>query len=309
LKDLIIFIKDHLIYFSKKSFLIPLLIFLGVIIFLSYYFDIESIILQANMNKFERMVIYLLLYGFGYYSTVFWYGFMYKTPKVISPPFLISSFILLIILAIDKTILLHSLLAENLSTYPFVYFTSRLFKLLTLPVMTVIVSLLLAGIMNFKFKNTGLTYNNLKIMPFIYLLSGTLLLVVAASFTQGFQNYYPMYKTTLASKATNIPEYIFILLFESTYGLNLLSVEVIFRGILTISFIRFLGKGSIFPMVTVYCFIHFGKPVIECISSIFGGYLLGVIALYTRSIIGGSILHIGLAWQMEVIAWIQELND
>jgi hypothetical protein len=255
------------------------------------------------------MAVYLLLYGFGYYSTAFWYGFIYKNPKVISLQFLISSFLLLIILAADRTILLHNLLAENLSTYPFVYFTSRLLKQLTLPVMTVIVCFLLACIMNLKFKNAGLTCNNLKIKTIIYLLSGTLLLVVIAVFNQGFQNYYPMYKTTLASKETNIPEYILILLFESIYGLNLLSVEVIFRGILTISFIRFLGKGSIFPMVTVYCFIHFGKPVFECISSIFGGYLLGVIALYTRSIIGGSILHIGLAGQMEILAWIRNLND
>ena len=69
---------------------------------------------------------------------------------------------------------------------------------------------------------------------------------------------------------------------------------------------KFLGKGSVYPMVALYCFYHFGKPWGEAASSIIGGYILGVISLYTRSIFGGVLIHIGIAWMMELVAAIQK---
>jgi hypothetical protein len=53
-------------------------------------------------------------------------------------------------------------------------------------------------------------------------------------------------------------------------------------------------------MATMYVFIHFGKPLGETISSFFGGIILGVIAYETKSIIGGIIIHVGIAWLMEL---------
>ena len=67
---------------------------------------------------------------------------------------------------------------------------------------------------------------------------------------------------------------------------------------------QILGKHAVIPMVTIYCFLHFGKPTGEAISSIFGGYILGVIALYTRSIWGGILIHIGVARMMEAAAYV-----
>jgi hypothetical protein len=53
--------------------------------------------------------------------------------------------------------------------------------------------------------------------------------------------------------------------------------------------------------------LHFGKPMGEAVSSIFGGFILGVIALYSRSILGGVIIHLGVAWLMEFTAWCQHI--
>ena len=53
--------------------------------------------------------------------------------------------------------------------------------------------------------------------------------------------------------------------------------------------------------------LHFGKPLGECISSVFGGYILGVIALYSRNIWGGVVLHMGVAALMELAAFSQLL--
>jgi hypothetical protein len=57
-------------------------------------------------------------------------------------------------------------------------------------------------------------------------------------------------------------------------------------------------------MAAFYCTIHFGKPLGECISSYFGGMVLGVLAYRTRSILGGLIVHLGLAWMMELGGWL-----
>jgi hypothetical protein len=53
-------------------------------------------------------------------------------------------------------------------------------------------------------------------------------------------------------------------------------------------------------MAVFYCAIHFGKPMAECISSFFGGIILGVITYNTRTIWGGVIVHLGIAWLMEI---------
>jgi hypothetical protein len=38
---------------------------------------------------------------------------------------------------------------------------------------------------------------------------------------------------------------------------------------------------------------------------VIGGYILGVVAYETKSIWGGVIVHLGIAWMMEVVAFAQ----
>jgi hypothetical protein len=59
-------------------------------------------------------------------------------------------------------------------------------------------------------------------------------------------------------------------------------------------------------MITVYCFLHFGKPAGEAISSIFGGYILGILAFRSRNIYGGLIAHLGVAWGMDWLAFLNK---
>jgi len=93
-------------------------------------------------------------------------------------------------------------------------------------------------------------------------------------------------------------------IYELFYGFDFLSVELFFRGFLVIALSRFVGKDAILPMVAVYCFLHFGKPAGEAISSIFGGYILGILAYSSRNIYGGLIAHLGVAWGMELMAYL-----
>ena len=82
--------------------------------------------------------------------------------------------------------------------------------------------------------------------------------------------------------------------------------EFFFRGMLVIGMAKILGKASVFPMVAMYVFIHLGKPMGEAISSSMGGFILGVIAYYSRNIWGGVCIHLGIAWLMEIAAFVMK---
>ena len=63
-----------------------------------------------------------------------------------------------------------------------------------------------------------------------------------------------------------------------------------------------LGVNAIFVMIIPYCMIHYGKPLPETIGAMGAGILLGTIAIGTRSIWGGVIVHVPVAVTMDVLA-------
>ena len=48
-------------------------------------------------------------------------------------------------------------------------------------------------------------------------------------------------------------------------------------------------------MIVPYCMIHYGKPMPETLGAIVAGLILGTLAMRTRSIWGGVLIHIGVA--------------
>jgi len=152
----------------------------------------------------------------------------------------------------------------------------------------------------------GLTFKNLDLKPYFLMLLIMAPLITLASTQGDFLATYPKFKPWFPQGdifGLNKMELTFI--YEITYAFNFISLELFFRGALVISMVAIMGKHAVLPMAVTYCFLHFGKPLAECISSFFGGYLLGLIAFYTRSIVGGFIVHMGIAFMMEIAALIQ----
>ena len=54
-----------------------------------------------------------------------------------------------------------------------------------------------------------------------------------------------------------------------------------------------------------YCMIHFTKPLIEVIAALPAGLVLGLFAMRARSIWGGVLLHVAVAWLMDALALLQ----
>ncbi|TAE50931.1 MAG: CPBP family intramembrane metalloprotease, partial [Bacteroidetes bacterium] len=130
-------------------------------------------------------------------------------------------------------------------------------------------------------------------------------LVLAASFESGFINYYPTLRPGQVARLEHIPAWAAYLLYNTVYASDFVWEELIFRGFLIIGMAGVLGRGAVLPMSVIYCFRHFAKPPGEAISSIFGGYILGVFALRSRSVMGGVMVHVGVALLMELAALLQ----
>ncbi len=134
------------------------------------------------------------------------------------------------------------------------------------------------------------------------MLACMLPVIIIAANNAGFLAAYP--KAGKAAGLERTDSLLKFIWFELVYALDFLSIEFFFRGFLIIAFIKYGGAKAIIPAASFYCCIHLGKPMPEAISSFFGGMLLGIISYNTLSIWGGLLIHIGIAWFMELASII-----
>jgi hypothetical protein len=156
-------------------------------------------------------------------------------------------------------------------------------------------------------QSVGLTRQGFNARPYFFLLLFLVPLIALASTQPDFLRFYPKFKNLSFINGHAHPEWPWKLLYELSYGLDFLSIELFFRGFLVIGLVRWAGPKVILPMAAFYCTVHFGKPLGECVTSFFGGLVLGVLAFRTRSILGGLMVHLGLAWMMELGGWLGNL--
>ncbi|HEY6176852.1 MAG TPA: CPBP family intramembrane glutamic endopeptidase [Kofleriaceae bacterium] len=119
--------------------------------------------------------------------------------------------------------------------------------------------------------------------------------VLIASTTRAFRETYPFYRIANRSLGD-------LAMWEALYAAQFLSLEFFFRGFLLHGLRRALGANAIFVMLVPYCMIHYGKPLPETLGAIGAGLILGTLAMRTRSIWGGVLIHVGVASTMDVLA-------
>jgi hypothetical protein len=146
----------------------------------------------------------------------------------------------------------------------------------------------------------GLNSREFTPVPYFGMLLLLVPLVGIACVQHDFLAVYPKVKNLGFLNTYVRPAWPWKLVYELCYGLDFLGIELFFRGLLVIGLLRYAGTDAILPMAAFYCTIHFGKPLAECITAFFGGLVLGVLAARTRTIYGGLIVHLGLAWLMEL---------
>lgn len=95
-----------------------------------------------------------------------------------------------------------------------------------------------------------------------------------------------------------------------TYGIKdflcIFKGEFILRGFLLFGLRNVFGSFfAVLIQVIPYVLLHLGKPELECYGSIVFGFALGYLALHTRSIWYGTILHWSIACAFNIaIFWM-----
>ncbi len=138
---------------------------------------------------------------------------------------------------------------------------------------------------------------------YVLLVAFMLPLLVWASLQHDFSLVYP--KAAIVGRqlgdAANPFHY---LLFETAYAADFFTIEFFFRGFLIVALSKLIGKQCILPVALFYFSIHLGKPMMEAVSSFFGGLILGSISYHSKSIWGGLLVHISIALLMELLGFI-----
>jgi membrane protease YdiL (CAAX protease family) len=107
-----------------------------------------------------------------------------------------------------------------------------------------------------------------------------------------FGSYYPFY--ALAGRS-----WVDFLAWEAIYLGQFFALELFFRG-WWIGASRSLGAPAVFLVAVPYVSIHWGKPYFEAMGALVAGVVLGSLAVRTRSIWAGLLVHSTVALLMDV---------
>jgi hypothetical protein len=286
------YLIDYFLNVDKKIFVLSSLFIAGAI-YINYHFKLEKIIVRLPFwQKYGAwFLIFFIAFTFPYLLS-----FLFRKKIKKDPKFFLLLFIAPALFAwkLSATIQFNFYADEAKNKYwnHIAYWPIKL--------------LIIAGclwIIWKLFEKTqpfyGFNLKNFKQGPYLIMLLIMAPLVAAASTQKDFLSMYP--------KLKNVQFFLYgenkgwyKLLYELSYGSDFLSIELFFRGFLILAFVKWAGKEAILPMALFYCTIHFGKPLGECISSYFGGIILGVVTYNTQTIFGGLMVHLGIAWMMEL---------
>ncbi|MHA4847779.1 CPBP family intramembrane glutamic endopeptidase [Flavitalea antarctica] len=301
MKQLAGYILDYTRELNKTGLLLISLL-TTVFIYLNYHFQIEVHLLRVQdpVLRFTGfLLLYFLLFGGSYLV-------LYLTRKSLSASPL---FMALLVLA-PATFAWR--MSSRLITSPLTNFLSAPWNrywaiILNAPLKCVLMLMVIFVVRKagaYRQSITGLGKGNISLSPFFILLLLFVPVMVIAALQPDFGISYPR-----ASKVAFIADHssqpwLTVLIFEISYAFDFVAAEVFFRGFLVLAFLRFAGPSAILPMAAFYCAIHFGKPLVECISSFVGAIMLGVISYRTGSVWGGLLLHLGIGMFMELAGFV-----
>jgi len=299
MKAIIQYIRQYFYEIDYNVFALTTLL-AGILIFINYYFNLNNII--RNQPLFiSKLFAWYFVFLFAFTLPYIIYGIIGNRNYLAETKFIFLLITAPLIFSLKqsfiKTVCFDDNIAWNNYWNIVLYWPVLLF---------IIASILLFfwTLFNREQPFYGIKIKGINLKPYLLMLFFMLPLISLASAQSDFLAIYPKLKTIAGVYNGPALSWWHKLLFEISYGSDFITIELFFRGFLILAFIKWAGKDAILPMACFYCTIHFGKPLAECITSYFGGILLGIVVYHTRSIFGGLIVHLGIAWMMEMGGYI-----
>lgn len=294
MKTIIGYIKDYY-YQADKRLLALVTVFTALLVFFNYQYGLDDLIRKRSFAV--KLIGWYTVFAAAFTLPYLFTSSFYKTNYTRNPRFLF------LLLAAPLVFALK--LALDIS-FPFStddawdkYWNHIAYW----PVLAVIIGGILFFLWRLFDKEQpfyGTSTKGLNWKPYWLMLLIMLPLVALASTQADFLAVYPKLRTVERLFEEGQLQWWHKILYELSYGTDFITIELFFRGFLILAFVRWAGKDAILPMACFYCSIHFGKPLGECISSYFGGIIPGIVVYNTRSIFGGLLVHLGIAWLMEL---------
>ncbi len=279
-----------------KKILVLVSFFTATLVFINYTYGLNEWIREKNIfpiKLFAWYTVFLAAFGIPWWITRLIHHKKESPPRLFYLFIFTAPFIFALKLTLDFPIAFSANDDWNQYWNDIVYWP--LLVLIILGLMSLFRRVFQPGMPFY-----GSATKNISWQPYFLMLLIMLPLVALASTQPDFLAMYPRMKMMGHLFDDPALGWWHKLLFELSYGSDFITIEFFFRGFLVLAVARWGGKDVILPMACFYCTIHFGKPLGECISSYFGGILLGIVSLQTRSVYGGLIVHLGIAWMMEL---------
>jgi len=282
------------------------LIFIAVIIFINYHFGFYAKVINQTFFTGKSQIALFFMYIFVYFAVAVPTLCLRKEfSKLKQPKFYLKSLFFIALYAISIGFYSYYNWQMPSLTSDERAFVLRLFSELKGCVFIMLPLIIFKIFFDKKINGIyGLAKNTQHLKTYFLAFCVMLPFLIATSFTSDFLIAYPQFKPWLYDEIFGVHAIVFTPIFEFFYAIDFITVELFFRGALVIGMTAILGPRAVLPMVAFYVAIHFGKPIGETISSMFGGYLLGVLAYQTKHIWGGVIAHIGVALTMETMGFL-----
>jgi Type II CAAX prenyl endopeptidase Rce1-like len=302
-------LKDYVNEHARPGPYLLVAAFLVLGFFINYGWGFKTSVLQVYRDIPSNLLFYLGFYAVPYLVTVLIVTVGTKESRILRDRgfWIVCSFLLLI-LALNRIALrIPPLVIDHpqLSAYETYYWRRCLVNLVRLVALVgpvwIFWRLFQKEVPHFY----GLRWRGFHWRPYLIMLAVMVPPIVWASFQSSFLNVYPLCRPDMLERVHDLPVGLTYSLHEFFYALRFIGVEVFFRGFLILGMVRWLGRATLLPMVVLYAFWHFGKPFPEALGSVFGSYILGILALRTRSINGGILIHMGIALLMNLAAFLQ----
>ena len=298
------FVKEH---FNLKLY-IAFAVFVTALIAFNYTYNFERSVINSYYGKDIRILFMALMHASAFYGVIIIVAITTGRNHLRSGTFWVKSALGLLVLGVYRGFTYYRELCDF-----FPRIGCRFVLKVSHDVGGVLIALLGLGIIYWIFdrkqdKFYGINNHKFDARPYWVMLAVMVPLLLSASFLEHFTDFYPRYQRSGGVQFANAmgwPEWLAIVVYEVTYAIGFFEIELFFRGFLVIGLARHLGKDGVLAMAATYAVLHFGKPMGETISSVFGGYILGILALTTRNIWGGVWIHVSIALLMELFAFVQ----
>lgn len=298
MKSIISYIKEYLRQ-SNKLIFITITLLTAALVFINYYWGLDSLI---RKNPFViKLTSWYTVFAVAFFVPWFITGRLRKDNYLHRLRFLLLLLLAPLLFAIKLTLDIDFWFTDNDGWNH--YWNHVAYW----PLLAVIIIVLL--VITWKIFQPdepfyGIKSKGVDWKPYLFMLLIMLPLVALAATQKDFLLVYPKIHSLQNMPDAQKLSWWYKLLYELSYGTDFITIELFFRGFLVLAFAKWAGKDAILPMACFYCSIHFGKPLGECISSYFGGIILGIVVYNTRSVWGGLLVHVGIAWLMEFAGYL-----